>query len=170
MPDIGLAEMLVIGVVALIVVGPKDLPMMFRRFGEFTGRMRRMARDFQRAMDDAADESGMSDVQRSLKGLTNPKKFGLDAVKDAAGDLSAWEPDEATGPATKELAAKRRAQRDHIREHSAKVAQARLDREAADAAEASAEPDLVPDPHAPEPAAAPATAAEPAAEPVRKEA
>ena len=59
--DIGMAEMVVIGVVALIVVGPKDLPMMFRRAGQFVGRMRGMARDFQRAMDQAADDSGLRD-------------------------------------------------------------------------------------------------------------
>ncbi|MDE0112845.1 MAG: Sec-independent protein translocase protein TatB, partial [Albidovulum sp.] len=49
--DIGWSELLIIGIVALIVVGPKDLPGMFRALGRFTGKMRGMAREFQRAMN-----------------------------------------------------------------------------------------------------------------------
>jgi len=58
---------MIIGVVALIVVGPKDLPMMFRKVGNFVGKARGMARDFQTAMDQAADESGMKDIADSVK-------------------------------------------------------------------------------------------------------
>ncbi len=91
MPDIGWMELLLIGIVALIVVGPKDLPMMFRRLGQFTGRIRAMARDFQRAMDEAADDSGMTDLNRDLRSAArytrNPAKAGKDALKDAFGDV-----------------------------------------------------------------------------------
>ncbi len=57
--DLGLTELLVIGVVALIVVGPKDLPVMFRNVGRFVGKAKGMAREFSSAMNDAADESGV---------------------------------------------------------------------------------------------------------------
>ncbi|MDG3040746.1 Sec-independent protein translocase protein TatB [Roseicyclus marinus] len=90
MPDIGWMELLVIGIVALIVVGPKDLPMMFRKVGQFTGRVRAMAKDFQRAMDEAADESGMTELNRDLRKATNfasnPRKAGMNAFKDTFGD------------------------------------------------------------------------------------
>ena len=64
--DIGWTEMLLIGIVALIVVGPKDLPVLFRTLGQFVGKAKGMAREFSRAMNDAADESGMRDVTRGL--------------------------------------------------------------------------------------------------------
>ena len=140
MLDIGWSELLVIGIVALIVVGPKDLPKMFRTLGEFTGKARRMAREFQNAMNEAADESGVNDVTKDLRKIANPKKFGMDALKDATGELSAWKPDEAaakTAPKTKP--------------GPYKAADADLD-----AAELAEEPALKPDPAAPAPDATPA--------------
>ena len=71
--DLGFAELLVIGIVALIVVGPKDLPGMFRTLGRFTAKARGMAREFQRAMNDAADQSGIKDTAATLKNATSPK-------------------------------------------------------------------------------------------------
>ncbi len=90
--DIGMTELLVIGIVALIVVGPKDLPGMFRTLGRFTGKIKGMAREFQRAMEDAADESGMRDIGRDLKGMSNPKRYGLDKLEEASKAFEKWEP------------------------------------------------------------------------------
>ncbi len=67
--DIGWFELLLIGIVALIVVGPEDLPGMFRTVGRFVGRARGMAREFQRSMEDAADESGLKDAAKGLDDL-----------------------------------------------------------------------------------------------------
>lgn len=69
MLDIGWGELMLIGVVALIVVGPKDLPKVFKTAGHFMGRARGMAREFQRSMEQAADDSGLRDVSESLKGI-----------------------------------------------------------------------------------------------------
>ncbi len=78
MLDIGWSELLVIGIVALIVVGPKDLPKLFRALGQWVGKARGMARDFQRAMNEAADESGVSDIKKSFDEAASGKGMGLD--------------------------------------------------------------------------------------------
>lgn len=92
MLDIGWTELMVIGVVALIVIGPKDLPDMFRTLGRFTAKARRMAGEFQRAMESAADETGIKDVAKDLKAATSARSMGLDAVKGAAAKFEAWDP------------------------------------------------------------------------------
>ena len=90
--DLGMSELLVIGIVALIVIGPKDLPELFRSLGRFTAKMRGMAREFSRAMEAAADEAGVKDVAKDIKAATSAKSMGLDAVKDAASKFEKWDP------------------------------------------------------------------------------
>lgn len=75
--DIGFAELMVIGIVSLIVVGPKDLPGMFRTVGRYVGKAKGMAREFQRSMEDAADATGLKDVTSDFKDMAS----GLDDVK-----------------------------------------------------------------------------------------
>ncbi|MCP5071760.1 MAG: twin-arginine translocase subunit TatB [Rhodobacteraceae bacterium] len=108
--DIGMSEMVVVGVVALIVVGPKDLPQMFRKVGQFVGKARGMARDFQRAMDQAADESGVGDVSATLKQATSMKNLGLD---DAAKHLRDFQDEHSSKKEPKKI--------DAAAEHKARV-------------------------------------------------
>ncbi|MGP9803947.1 Sec-independent protein translocase protein TatB [Paracoccus sp. NSM] len=95
MLDIGWTELLLIGVVALIVVGPKDLPHLFHSLGRVTGKLRGMAREFSSAMEDAAKGSGLDEAAgtlRDMKSLTSKKALGLDALDRATERFEKWEP------------------------------------------------------------------------------
>ncbi len=135
--DLGWSELLVIGVVALIVVGPKDLPLLFRNVGRFVGKARGMAREFSRAMEDAAQDSGVNDIKKSFKTATNPMGAAFDGLKDATRDLTKgldptkYDPASETG----KLAAERA---DSAKKIQAATARAAADRKAREAAEALA--------------------------------
>lgn len=93
--DVGWSELLLIGVVALIVVGPEDLPRMFHALGRMTAKARAMAREFSSAMEDAAKQSGIKDAASGLeevRSLTSRKSLGLDALDRAASRFEKWEP------------------------------------------------------------------------------
>lgn len=93
--DVGMTELLLIGVVALIVVGPKDLPHLFHALGRFTAKARSMAREFSSAMDDAAKNAGIDDAAKSLndiKSMTSKRALGLDALDRAADKFEKWDP------------------------------------------------------------------------------
>jgi sec-independent protein translocase protein TatB len=101
--DLSWSELLVVGIVALIIIGPKDLPGMFRELGRFTAKIRAMGREFSRAMEQAAKESGVHDVADDLRKVTSPKAMGLDAVKSAADRFEKWDPLKNTAKPTKPL-------------------------------------------------------------------
>lgn len=133
--DIGWTELLVIGIVALIVVGPKDLPGMFQAVGRFVGKARGMAREFSRAMNDAADQSGVSDLQKSFRSAANPMKSAMDEVRKTTEGV-ARDLDKAARPP---LDPERQAAADKIREKSAEMANARRAAEAEAEAKRAAE-------------------------------
>ena len=66
MLDIGWTELLVIAVVLIVVVGPKDLPPMLRAFGKMTTRLRAMAGDFRSQFDAALREADLDDVRKTI--------------------------------------------------------------------------------------------------------
>lgn len=69
LPDIGAGELLLIGIVALVVVGPKDLPMLMRRLGQFTARLRGMAAEFRASFDEMGRQSELDELRREVEAL-----------------------------------------------------------------------------------------------------
>ncbi len=90
--DIGWTEMLVVAVVAIIVVGPKDLPGMLRTVGKSVKKIRGMAGDFQRQFDDALKEAELDGVKKSFDDVKsmnplNQVKDSLNPLKDIESEL-----------------------------------------------------------------------------------
>lgn len=147
--DLSFSELLVVGVVALIVIGPKELPGLFRSAGRFTAKLRAMAREFSRAMESAADETGLKEVARDLKAVTSPRAMGLDAVNEAARKFEKWDPlKPAAKPAAKPVAAAA-----VTAAAAAESAPAAIPTPASPGASAAATPDAVPAAAAQEPPA-----------------
>lgn len=90
--DIGATELMIIAIIAILVVGPKELPRMFRTVGQFIGKARSMAREFQMHINDAAEEAGLDEVRKGISSVGNgsgPGDFS-DAFKpleDTARDI-----------------------------------------------------------------------------------
>ena len=86
--DIGWSEMAVILMVALIVIGPKDLPRVARTVGKWTAKARGMAREFQRSLDDMAREAELQDVKAEIDKLSRVDvRHRIEETIDPAGDL-----------------------------------------------------------------------------------
>lgn len=138
--DLGGTEMLVIGVVALIVVGPKDLPGMFRTVGQFVGKAKGMAREFSSAMNAAADEAGVSEINKTLKAAANPQKFGVDKIREATKMNSPEadaEPKAEADPLRAKMTDERKATAKKMSDAMGKAATDRQAKEAAAAAKAT---------------------------------
>ncbi len=88
LPGIGFSELLLLGLAALIIVGPKDLPMMMRRIGQFVGKGRAMAREFQAAFEDIARQSELDELRKEIMDLKQNN-----SMQQAQDDLAAFEAD-----------------------------------------------------------------------------
>lgn len=67
--DLGWTEILLIAVVAIVVIGPKDLPRAMRAVGQWTTKVKRMAGDFQRQFNEAVREAELDDVKKQVTQL-----------------------------------------------------------------------------------------------------
>ncbi|MBN9237839.1 MULTISPECIES: Sec-independent protein translocase protein TatB [Phyllobacteriaceae] len=92
--EVGWSEMLVIAIVMIVVVGPKDLPAMLRTFGRTTAKLRAMAADFQKQFNEALKEAELDEVKKSVDELRslNPAaeiRKQLNPFEQAAADVRA---------------------------------------------------------------------------------
>jgi sec-independent protein translocase protein TatB len=92
--EVGWTEMLVIAIIMIVIVGPKDLPNMLRTFGRMAGKARGMANDFRRQFDEALKEAELDEVKKSVDTLRslNPAteiKKQLNPFEKAAQDVRA---------------------------------------------------------------------------------
>lgn len=86
--DIGWSEMAIIMMVALIVIGPKDLPRLARQIGKWTAKARGMAREFQRSLDDMAREAELQDIKAEMDKLSRTDmRQRIEETIDPEGDL-----------------------------------------------------------------------------------
>ena len=69
LPEVGASELIVIAAVALIVVGPKDLPVLLRKIGGFMTRMRGLAAEFRASFDEMARQSELDELRKEVEAL-----------------------------------------------------------------------------------------------------
>ena len=88
MLDISWTEFLLIGVVALIVIGPKELPAVLRTLGQWTRKVRSMAAEFQSQFQEAMREAEMADLKKDIDDIKSGIK-NFDPLKDVRADVEA---------------------------------------------------------------------------------
>jgi sec-independent protein translocase protein TatB len=87
----GYTEMFVIAVVAIIVIGPKDLPRVLRALGKTVAKMRGMAREFQGHLDSAMKETGFDEVKKEFQNIKNSANIVEPVKKTVADDVKKQE-------------------------------------------------------------------------------
>ncbi|PYE42585.1 sec-independent protein translocase protein TatB [Rhizobium sp. PP-F2F-G20b] len=94
MLDVGWTELVVIAIVLIIVVGPKDLPPMLRTFGKMMSKMRGMATDFRHQFDEALREADLDDVRKTLSDAqklnpANSLREAMNPLRQMGNDIKA---------------------------------------------------------------------------------
>ena len=89
MPDIGWSEMAVIAILALLVIGPKDLPRVMKTVGQWVRKARSVTREFQSSVDEMIREADLEDARKAVRSAKtmNPEKLLSDTV-DPTGTMA----------------------------------------------------------------------------------
>ena len=104
--DITSSKLLILGIVALIVVGPKDLPMLLRTLGKYVGMIRRQAAEFRSQFDEAMRDSELADLKRDVENLGRETESVIrDAEQSVNKEISDAERDVKTALESTEPAA-----------------------------------------------------------------
>lgn len=131
LPEIGATELLVIAAVALIVVGPKDLPILLRKVGQWVAKARGMANEFRASFDEMARQSELDELRKEVQALrtgqfSDPMRDAADEAGNASIDqvfsdidsglrgggvnispASAWQPEAYGAPEPEPVAAEK---------------------------------------------------------------
>jgi len=97
--DFSSGELLLIALAVLIFIKPKDLPVVLRTVGQWTGKIRRMAGEFQDQFREAMREAEMADLKKDIDEATGKLGSGITDPFKELHEAAAWKPGETT-PAT----------------------------------------------------------------------
>src|SRR5215469_12664781 len=101
--DLGWGKIVIIAVIALVVIGPKELPAVLRTVGQWMGKIRRMAAEFQGQFQEAMREAEMADLKKSIDAITDATRgmgSGFDPIASVSKDLEkSFEEKPASSPA-----------------------------------------------------------------------
>src|ERR1700742_239369 len=86
-PEGRIFEFLIVGAVALVVVGPKDLPMLLRKVGQFVGKIRGMAAEFRASFDEMARQSELDELRKEVQALRTARPMDYVAGKLGGDDV-----------------------------------------------------------------------------------
>ncbi len=75
LPSLGFQEILLLGILALVVVGPKDLPLLLRKIGRWTAKLRAMAQEFRSGFDELARQAELDELKKELEALRRNQVF-----------------------------------------------------------------------------------------------
>jgi sec-independent protein translocase protein TatB len=90
LPQFGFSELLFLVIIALIILGPKDLSLTMRKIGQFVARGRSMANDFRAAFDDIARHAELDDLRKEIEDLKrdNAVTQAVDELKSVEKDIN----------------------------------------------------------------------------------
>lgn len=92
-PQFGFAEIIVLALLAIIVVGPKDLPKLMRTMGQFMAKMRAMGQEFKDAFDEMDADGEVAQMRKEIQELKNLGKLENLAGDNFADDMRALDKD-----------------------------------------------------------------------------
>lgn len=107
---IGYTELMVVALVAIIVIGPKDLPKVLRAFGRTMQKVRGMAREFQGHLDEAMREAGVDEIKKEINNLKT-----MNPVEDIKKEINSISASNPIPQVAKELSADLKKQEDDFK-------------------------------------------------------
>lgn len=87
LPEIGASELLLIAIVALIVVGPKDLPALLRKLGQMMAKVRGMAAEFRSSFDEMARQSELDDLRKEVAAMRSGQLGDMSVIGDTRAEI-----------------------------------------------------------------------------------